>query len=36
MREDGNRTRNAKQLAWEMFEQTGNVTYYMLYKQLKD
>ena len=37
MREDefGNK-RNAKQIAWEMFEQTGNVTYYMLYKQLKD
>lgn len=37
MREDEFRkARNAKQIAWEMFEQTGNVTYYMLYKQLKD
>lgn len=28
--------RNARELAWEMFEKTGNVTYYMLYKNLKD
>ena len=28
--------KSAKQLAWEMFEQTGNVNYYMLFKQLKD
>ena len=37
MREnDRDQRKNAKQIAWEMFEQTGNVTYYMLYKQLKD
>jgi len=28
--------KNARELAWEMFEKTGNVTYYMLYKNLKD
>ncbi len=27
---------DARELAWEMFERTGNVSYYMLYKQLKD
>lgn len=37
MREDEFRKpRTARQIAWEMFEETGNVTYYMLYKQLKD
>ncbi len=25
-----------QELAWQMFEKTGNVNYYMLYKQLKD
>lgn len=25
----------ADELAWQMFEKTGNVSYYMLYKQLK-
>lgn len=28
--------KQARDLAWEMFEQTGNVSYYMLYQQLKD
>ncbi len=37
MKEDEFRkARSAKQIAWEMFEETGNPTYYMLYKQLKD
>ncbi len=27
--------RGAAELAWEMFEKTGNFTYYMLYKRLK-
>ena len=26
---------DAVELAWELFQKTGNVTYYMLYKQLK-
>ncbi len=26
--------RDAAELAWKMFEKTGNVSYYMLYKQL--
>ncbi len=26
---------DAGELAWELFQGTGNVTYYMLYKQLK-
>ena len=34
--EEFRKPRNAKQIAWQMFEETGNVTYYMLYKQLKD
>lgn len=37
MREDERKqSKTAQQIAWEMFEQTGNVAYYMLYKQLKD
>ena len=27
--------KDAGELAWELFEKTGNLTYYMLYKQLK-
>lgn len=27
--------KNAAELAWDLFEKTGNLTYYMLYKQLK-
>jgi len=27
--------KNPEQLAWEMFEKTGNPAYYMLYKRLK-
>ena len=34
MRED--KPKSAKDLAWEMFEETGNLSYYMLYPQLKD
>ncbi len=26
---------NAAQLAWKLFEQTGGLSYYMLYKELK-
>lgn len=26
--------RDAAELAWRMFEKTGSVSYYMLYKQL--
>lgn len=36
MREKDFQGKNAKDIAWEMFEKTGNVTYYMLYHQLKD
>lgn len=28
-------TKSASELAWELFEQTGNFSYYMLYKKLK-
>ena len=27
--------KDAAELAWELFEQTGNFTYYMLYKKLR-
>ena len=27
--------KKADEIAWELFEQTGNLTYYMLYKRLK-
>ena len=26
---------DAAELAWKMFEQTGSISYYMLYKELK-
>ena len=26
---------DAAELAWKMFEKTGNLSYYMLYKELK-
>ena len=29
------RDKDAAELAWKMFEKTGNVSYYMLYKQLE-
>ncbi len=27
--------KSAAKLAWELFEKTGNLSYYMLYKRLK-
>ncbi len=27
--------RSAADIAWELFEKTGNLSYYMLYKRLK-
>ncbi len=27
--------RPASEIAWELFEKTGNLSYYMLYKKLK-
>lgn len=33
--EDGIGTDGAARLAWEMFERTGSISYYMLYKELK-
>ena len=29
------RDKGAAEVAWELFEQTGNLSYYMLYKRLK-
>ena len=34
MREE--KSKSARDSAWKMFEETGNLSYYMLYKQLKD
>ena len=34
MREDKN-GETASEIAWRLFEQTGNFSYYMLYKKLK-
>lgn len=35
MEEGGKRgKKGAKELAWELFEETGNFSYYMLYKRL--
>ena len=30
-----NRDNDAAELAWKMFQKTGSVSYYMLYKELK-
>lgn len=27
--------KSASELAWKLFEETGNLSYYMLYKRLK-
>ncbi len=27
--------KTAREIAWELFEKTGNLSYYMLYKRLK-
>lgn len=27
--------KNAQEIAWELFEKTGNLSYYMLYKRLR-
>ncbi len=37
MKEDeiGKKPKSAKQIAWDLFEETGNFSYYMLYKRLK-
>ena len=35
MREEENKNKNAKEIAWQLFEETGNFSYYMLYKRLK-
>lgn len=29
------REKDAAEIAWELFERTGNFTYYMLYKRLR-
>ncbi len=31
-----NGEKDAGELAWEMFEKTGSLNYYMLYQQLKN
>lgn len=30
-----NKAKNPEKIAWELFEKTGNPTYYRLYKKLK-
>ena len=37
MREEeiGNKPKSAKEIAWDLFAETGNFSYYMLYKRLK-
>ena len=34
MKEERER-RTAEEIAWDMFEETGNISYYMLYHELK-
>ncbi len=33
MKEENGKT--AREIAWQLFEETGNFSYYMLYKRLK-
>ncbi len=33
--EQGKGHKSAKEIAWELFQETGNFSYYMLYKRLK-
>lgn len=33
---DKKKDKDAAELAWKMFEKTGNVSYYMLYKRLEE
>lgn len=35
MTDDGKTGEGAARLAWEMFEKTGSIAYYMLYHDLK-
>lgn len=35
MKHRENETKDAAELAWEMFEKTGSISYYMLYNELK-
>ena len=28
--------KSAREIAWKLFEETGNLSYYMLYERLKD
>jgi len=35
MKNDFDGTSNPADTAWKMFEKTGNLSYYMLYKQIK-
>ncbi len=35
MEKDESKQKDAKQIAWKLFEETGNFSYYMLYKRLK-
>ncbi len=32
---EGHGKKSARDIAWELFEQTGNMSYYMLYKRLE-
>lgn len=34
MKED-EKNKSASEIAWQLFEKTGNFSYYMLYKRLK-
>lgn len=34
MREE-DKEKSAREIAWRLFEETGNFSYYMLYKRLK-
>ena len=35
MKDDEKKGKSAEELAWDLFEKTGNFSYYMLYKRLK-
>lgn len=35
MKEESGKEKSAREIAWKLFEETGNFSYYMLYKRLK-
>ncbi len=35
MKEEDGKPKSAREIVWKLFEETGNFSYYMLFKRLK-